>query len=49
MTCHSDATSAHLGFKKTMTRVNQRFYWPGLVKDVHDLVCINSFDIRIRI
>ena len=41
-TCHSDVTSGHLWFKKTMARINQRFYWPGLVKDVHELVCINS-------
>ena len=37
--CHCDPTSGHLGIKKTMTRINERFFWPGLVKDVHELVC----------
>ena len=38
--CHSDTTSGHLGVTKTMTRINQRFCWPGVVKDVHELVCL---------
>ena len=36
--CHCDNTSGHLGIKKTMSRINERFFWPGLVKDVHELV-----------
>ena len=38
--CHSDTMSGHLGLKKTITRINQRVFWPGLVKDVHELVCL---------
>ena len=36
--CHSDPTSRHLGVKKTIKRVRERFTWKGLNKDVAKLV-----------
>ena len=32
--CHDDLFSAHLGVKKTVAKVKQRFHWPGLGRDV---------------
>ena len=32
--CHDARSSGHLGIKKTLERVRQRFYWPGLQDDV---------------
>jgi len=31
---HDIKASGHLGFKKTLSRVRGRFYWPGLQTDV---------------
>ena len=36
--CHSEPTSGHFGLTKTWRRVAERFYWKGMVADVHDLV-----------
>ena len=36
--CHSEPTSGHFGLTKTWRRVAERFYWKGMVTDVHDLV-----------
>ena len=36
--CHLDATSGHMGVKKTLDRVTERFFWPGVSKDVNNLV-----------
>lgn len=35
-----DTTSGHLGVKKTLTRVHQRFYWVGVRQDVTEWVKI---------
>ena len=35
---HSDQTSAHLGFTKTLEKVSSRFYWPGHKRDVEVFV-----------
>ena len=32
--CHDDPTSAHLGIFKTLCRVRELYYWPGLKEDV---------------
>lgn len=32
--CHDDPKSAHLGVQKTIDRVLDRYYWPGLSRDV---------------
>ena len=36
--CHSDPTSGHLGVKRTIKRIYERFTWKGLNKDVAELV-----------
>lgn len=32
--CHDDPKSAHLGIQKTIDRVLDRYYWPGMSKDI---------------
>ena len=36
--CHDLKTSGHLGVSKTVSRVRQKFYWPGLQADVRSYV-----------
>lgn len=36
--CHDDPKSAHLGVHKTVNRVSDRYYWPGLAQDVKSYV-----------
>ena len=36
--CHVDPTSGHMGVKRTLSRISERFIWPGMVKDVNDTV-----------
>lgn len=36
--CHDERTSGHLGVHKTLARVRQRYYWPGLQQDVRQYV-----------
>ncbi|CAF1556284.1 unnamed protein product, partial [Adineta steineri] len=35
---HDHATAAHLGRRKTLSRLNSRFYWPHMRRDVADYV-----------
>ena len=35
---HTSPLAAHLGRKKTTEKLQRRFYWPGLTKDVRDSV-----------
>ena len=45
--CHSEPTSGHFGLTKTWRRVAERFYWKGMVKDVHDLVSfLNNYILQ---
>ena len=30
--CHSDKTSGHLGYRKTLARITERFFWKGVSK-----------------
>ncbi|BFF95728.1 uncharacterized protein DMAD_13070 [Drosophila madeirensis] len=32
--CHDQPSAGHLGIRKTTTRVCQRYYWPGIFRDV---------------
>ncbi|CAC5410678.1 unnamed protein product [Mytilus coruscus] len=32
--CHDNKTSGHLGIRKTLGRLKDRFYWPGMRSDV---------------
>ena len=36
--CHSDATAGHLGRNKTFYKISERYYWPGIFKDVTNAV-----------
>ena len=36
--CHNDPTSGHLGVKKTLKRVCERFAWKGINDEVAKLV-----------
>ena len=36
--CHVDATAGHMGIKKTVSKITEHFMWPGVIKDVKDLV-----------
>lgn len=31
--CHDDATASHLGIMKTIHRVAQHYYWPGVFRE----------------
>ena len=35
--CHSDATSGHLGIRKTRRKIAERHYWKGLSYEVKNL------------
>ena len=36
--CHHHPTSGHFGIRKTLARVTERFMWPGMTKDVREMV-----------
>ncbi|RWS00536.1 Retrovirus-related Pol polyprotein from transposon 17.6-like protein, partial [Dinothrombium tinctorium] len=36
--CHDDPMSGHLEIKKTLSRIKERFYWPGMEESVHKYV-----------
>ncbi|KAL5497543.1 hypothetical protein EMCRGX_G014031 [Ephydatia muelleri] len=36
--CHNDPTAGHMGVKRTLIRINERFRWPGMVKDMTNMV-----------
>lgn len=36
--CHANVNSAHLGYYKTLHRVAENFYWPGMRKEILKLV-----------
>ena len=36
--CHLDPTSGHMGIKKTVARIRERFAWKGIFKDVNEIV-----------
>ena len=38
--CHRHPTSGHMGSKRTLTRITERFMWPGVSKDVYHLVSV---------
>ena len=33
---HAGATEGHLGEEKTLLKIKERFYWPGMQQDVHN-------------
>ena len=40
---HYNRTSAHLGLRKTLAKIRQGYYWPGVQKDVKLYVAGCSF------
>ena len=36
--CHEDKTSGHLGYRKTLARITERFMWKGVSKDAKEIV-----------
>lgn len=36
--CHKDPTAGHMGIKKTINRISERFFWLGIVADVKRMV-----------
>ncbi len=38
--CHVDKTAGHMGREKTINRINERYMWLGIVKDVNNLVSV---------
>ena len=36
--CHMDPTSGHMGIKRILSQITERFMWPGVAKDVEQLV-----------
>ena len=43
--CHLDPTSGHLGVKHTLSRITERFMWPGVSKDVEWLISYGYFSM----
>ncbi len=35
--CHRDSTSGHMGTKQILSRITDRFIWPGVTKDVNSV------------
>ena len=35
---HEDKTSSHLGYRKTLARITERFMWKGVSKDAKETV-----------
>ena len=40
MACHVDPTSGHLRLKKTVARIQERFAWKGIIKDVKHIISL---------
>ncbi len=37
-TFHNDPTAGHLGYKKVLQKLSERYYWPGMAKDVNQYI-----------
>ena len=37
-TFHNDPTAGHLGYKKVLQKLLERYYWPGMAKDVSQYI-----------
>ncbi|KAL5491279.1 hypothetical protein EMCRGX_G016535 [Ephydatia muelleri] len=36
--CHHDPTAGHMGLKRTIKRITERYKWNGIVKDVQEMI-----------
>lgn len=41
--CHFNDIGHHLGQKKTVHRIQSKYYWLGIIKDVVDWVCPTAY------
>src|SRR6266540_7074222 len=37
-TFHNDPTAGHLEYKRVLQKLSERYYWPGMVKDVNQYI-----------
>src|SRR6266508_4143720 len=37
-TFHNDLTAGHLGYRKVLQKLSERYYWPGIAKDVNQYI-----------
>src|SRR6266542_2865725 len=37
-TFHNDLTAGHLGYKRILQKLSERYYWPGMAKDVNQYI-----------
>src|SRR6266498_2150487 len=37
-TFHNNPTAGHLGYKKVIQKLSERYYWPGIAKDVNQYI-----------
>ena len=37
-TFHNDLTAGHLGYKKVLQKLSERYYWLGIAKDVNQYI-----------
>lgn len=53
MECHFNEVGHHLGQKKTVHRIQNKYYWLGIVKDVVDWVGVlreyGSYLLRVHL
>ena len=47
--CHVDPMSRHMGVKRTLNRISERFIWAGMVKDVNDMVSGHAIQLRLLV
>ena len=40
--CHNDATAGHLGRTRTFYKLSERYYWPGIFRDVTRAVSLHA-------
>ena len=36
--CHLDPSAGHMGERRTIKRISERYMWRGIVKDVQEMV-----------
>ena len=39
-TFHNDPTAGHLGYKKVLQRLSERYDWPGMARDVKQYIAV---------
>ncbi len=39
-TFHNDPTAGHLGYKKVLQKLSDRYYWSGIAKNVNQYIAV---------